>query len=226
MIGLIADVHANLPALQAVLERLDDLGVQQIISLGDIAGYGPHVNECCETLAKREVVGVRGNHDHYLLTGTLSGRSMTADMCIRQQASVITKQNMEWLGSFPLTLTSHGVNVVHGGWGDPLDQYVYEVDAALFAGEPGRLFASGHTHIPLLWEGNGKAFCNPGSVGQPRDGDPRASFALLEDGRFRVERVEYDVGATQAALRDAGLPDYVGASLPLGLPPGSHRRMQ
>lgn len=226
MIALIADIHANLAALQAVLRRLDNLGVREIICLGDIAGYGPQINECCELLQQRSVVGVKGNHDHYLLTGTSSGRSVTADMCIRYQASTITDQNLHWLGSFPLTLTSRGINIVHGGWADPLDQYLYSVNAKMFEEVPGKRFASGHTHIPLLWEGEDKMYCNPGSVGQPRDGDPRASFALLETGRFRIEKVAYDVRATQTALAESGLPDYVGASLPLGLPPGSHRRNQ
>lgn len=223
MIALISDVHGNLPALSAVLTELDQLGIKQIVCLGDTAGYGPQINECCNALKERSVTGVRGNHDHYLLTGAPSGRSMTADMCIRYQASVVTDENLKWLGNLPRRLQTQGLNLVHGGWADPLEEYLYGVGPTTFAGQEGTYFASGHTHIPLLWEGNGKKYCNPGSVGQPRDGDPRASFAIFNGRGFSLRRVEYDIDATQAAIGESGLPDYVGASLPLGLPPGSHR---
>lgn len=223
MIALVSDVHGNLPALQAVLARLDALGVTELLCLGDTAGYAPQVNECCAALRERGATGVRGNHDDYLVTGRSSGRSATVDLCIAYQRTIIEPENLTWLEALPLRRSAHGISLVHGGWADPLEQYLRAPAAADFAGEPGSLFASGHTHIPLLWGDGRIRYCNPGSVGQPRDGDPRASFALFDGEAFRIERVEYDIAATQRVIAAAGLPDYVGLSLPLGLPVGSHR---
>ncbi|MBL5974851.1 MAG: metallophosphoesterase [Candidatus Leucobacter sulfamidivorax] len=224
MIALLSDIHGNYPALSAVLARLDRLGVNELFCLGDTAGWAPQINECCAALRERGAVGVRGNHDDYLVTGRLSGRSATADLCIAYQRTVIETEHLEWLGALPLVLSAFGIEAVHGGWDDPLEQYLREPSVEMFTGRQSGLFASGHTHVPLLWEGAGIRYCNPGSVGQPRDSDPRASFAIVDGESMRIERVEYDIEATRAAIASAGLPDYVGSSLPLGLPVGSHCR--
>lgn len=224
MIALISDVHGNYPALRAVLERIDELGVTKILCLGDIAGYAPQVNECCAALRERGVLGVRGNHDDYLVTGRSSGRSATADLCIEHQRGIIETEHFDWLRSMPLELTVNGISMVHGGWDDPLEQYLRAPDEEMFSTLQGKYFASGHTHVPLLWRGVGKRYCNPGSVGQPRDGDARASFAIFNAAEFSIESVPYDIDEARAAIATAGLPDYVGSSLPLGLPIGSHRR--
>lgn len=221
MIALLSDIHGNLPALRAVLDTLDQWGVSRILFLGDVAGYAPQVNECCDELRARSVLGIRGNHEHYLITGESSGRSQTADACIAHQRSIVTPDTLSWLTSLPLTLTHAGITIVHGGWNDPLDEYLCEVDSSTFAGQSGRMFASGHTHIPLLWSNGSLQYCNPGSVGQPRDGDARASFAVFDGERFTVHRVAYDTAAARTAIREAGLPEWVGSNLPLGLPIGA-----
>lgn len=223
MIALVSDVHGNLAALEAVLARIDELGIEELLCLGDTAGYYPDVDACCEALRDRDARSVRGNHDHYLVTGARSGRSRWADACIDHQASTVAARTREWLASLPTSLTCGGVRAVHGGWGDPLEEYLVEVDEAYFAAQRGRFFASGHTHRPLVVEGRRATYCNPGSVGQPRDGDPRASFAVFDGRTFRVERVPYDVGRTVEAARRAGLPDEVAANLDVGLVIGGRR---
>lgn len=217
MIALVSDIHGNLAALEAVLARIDELGVDTIVCLGDTAGYYPQVDECCAALRRRGVRSVRGNHDHYLVTGTRSGRSRFADLCMDHQVRAVSEESIQWLATLPLREVFHGISVVHGGWRDPLEEYLLELDDVYFAEQPGDLFASGHTHRATVWVGEVAAYCNPGSVGQPRDGDPRASFATWDGTRFALERVPYDIERTRAAAAEAGLPAVIAANLDRGL---------
>ncbi len=220
MLALISDIHGNIAALEAVLARLDDLEVKAVVCLGDTAGYYPDVDACVARLVERGIGSVRGNHDHYLVTDTRSGRSAYADLCIDQQLSQVSEATKAWLAGLPLHATHAEIAMVHGGWDDPLDQYLTDPRDSDFADQPGRYFASGHTHLPLLWSGARAVYCNPGSVGQPRDGDPRAAFALFDGERFRIERVVYDIVRTERATLAAGLPDAVAANLVRGQPIG------
>ncbi len=221
MIALVSDVHGNLAALQAVLGRIDALGIGTVCCLGDTAGYYPDVDACCALLRERKVRSVRGNHDHYLVTGARSGRSPYADLCIDRQQTTVSAATLDWLGGLPERARFHGISVVHGGWHDPLEEYLLEPDDAYFAGIDGSLFASGHTHRATVWEGEHATYCNPGSVGQPRDGDPRASFATWDGTRFALERVPYDVERTRMAAAAAGLPEAIAANLDRGLTIGT-----
>lgn len=216
MIALISDVHGNLPALEAVLERIDERGAAHVLCLGDTAGYYPQVDACCEELARRGVVALRGNHDEYLVAGTRSGRSAWADLCIEQQQATVGSAARAWLAELPDAAVLGPIRAVHGGWSDHLDEYLWKVDESCFAGQDGRCFASGHTHRALVWRGREVRYCNPGSVGQPRDGDPRASFAWFDGADFEIERVPYDVARTRAATAAAGLPPEVAANLDVG----------
>lgn len=215
MIGIISDVHGNYSALRTVLAKLDALGVSRIICLGDTAGYYSQVNECCEALRERNIFSVMGNHDWYLARNERCPRSNSANACLDYQQRVVTSQNLAWLGSLPERSTEDGLSVVHGGWNDPLDEYL-RPSQAYFAPLPGRYFASGHTHVQHLWSGEGKAYCNPGSVGQPRDGDPRAAFATWDGEAFNLHRVEYDIGETQLAMKSAGFTPYFYENLDIG----------
>jgi len=101
---------------------------------------------------------------------------------------------------------------VHGGWKDPLDEYI-KLSSGYFSDLPGKFFASGHTHVPVIWEEQGKQYCNPGSVGQPRDGNPQAAFATFDDEHFLLHRVPYDIKKAQQAMHEAGFPDYYYVNL-------------
>ena len=107
--------------------------------------------------------------------------------------------------------------MVHGGWRDPLDEYLTTVDGAYFDTLPGRFFFSGHTHVQALIPiGNGRWYCNPGSVGQPRDGDPRAAYALFDGRTVELVRIEYDVDEIAAAMRCAGFAESMSEHLYVG----------
>ncbi|MEG1625780.1 metallophosphoesterase family protein [Pseudomonas sp.] len=215
MIGIISDIHGNYSALRTVLAKLDELGVEQIICLGDTAGYYSQVNECCEALRERQIFCVMGNHDWYLAKHERCPRSNSANACLDYQQRVITAQNLAWLDSLVERSVLQGLSIVHGGWTDPLDEYV-RPDQAYFAALPGRYFASGHTHVQYLWSGEGKFYCNPGSVGQPRDGDPRAGFATWDGKAFHLHRAQYDIAETQQAMAEAGFTPYFYENLDHG----------
>lgn len=215
MIGIISDIHANHVALSAVIKKLDDLGVTEIICLGDIGGYYCQINQCCDTLQQRNIFSVMGNHDWYLAKGEACPRSNSANVCLDYQRKVITPKNLAWLASLPERATVHGLDIVHGGWNDPIDEYV-RPSQEYFSNLPGKYFASGHTHVQCLWSDGKKIYCNPGSVGQPRDGDPQAAFATWNGSSFQLHRVVYDIEKIQQEMALAGFSPYYSENLSSG----------
>lgn len=217
MIAILSDIHGNLPALSAVLEVTDALGCD-VISLGDVAGYYCWVNECIEALRARRIVHLLGNHDRYLAHGEECPRSVSANRCLAYQRDVITKENLAWLRTCEPSLSRGDMSLVHGGWNDFVDEYLYEVSEEYFASRPGRLFFSGHTHVQTLarFTQSDKLYCNPGSVGQPRDGDWRAAFATVEGDQIRLRRVGYDIAVVAGAMEQAGFEPYFYENLYTG----------
>lgn len=215
MIGIISDIHGNHVALSAVLARLDEMGVSEIVCLGDVGGYYCQVNECCDALQSRNIFSLMGNHDWYLASGESCPRSNSANRCLDYQRQVLGEANRNWLASLKPMAKIGALSMVHGGWHDPLDEYVVP-SAGYFSRLDGALFASGHTHVPCVWEGGGKKYCNPGSVGQPRDGDARAAFAVWAGDDFVVHRVGYNYRLVQVAMKQAGFEPYFYENLSLG----------
>lgn len=207
MIALISDIHGNYEALKRVLEVLDDLGITDIYCLGDVVGYYPQVNECCDELRRRDARCVMGNHDWYMVSGTDCPRSRSVNDCLRYQRKIITEDNIAWLASFPVIRAEHGVSMVHGGWRDPIDEYLAYEDG-YFKDMKLPYFASGHTHKQTLIKDGAKIYCNPGSVGQPRDGDARAAFALFDGNDFVLQRCDYDIQCVCDLMSDAGFSAY------------------
>lgn len=238
--GIVSDIHANLAALQAVLSLLRAQGATRFICLGDIVGYGPDPNACIE--AVRELRGhvVAGNHD----LGAV-GRTPTADFNTPAQSALdwtrkqLTRDNRLYLEGLPLTDTCDVLRLVHASPSAP-DQWEYlftlreaedEIDSF---DEPVCLV--GHTHYPFAVERQRGGDCrlvrheifelrpgtkyviNAGSVGQPRDGNPRACCLLFDShaGTMSFLRAEYDVAATQQKIRDAGLPEFLATRLSTG----------
>lgn len=216
MMALISDIHGNYSALKAVLAYLDKNKIQDVICLGDVGGYYSEVNACIEELRSRNIHTIMGNHDWYLAKNMNCPRSNSANDCLNYQRQVITEENLEWLRKLPISAIYNGVQVVHGGWNDPIDEYM-KPSKEYFKNIEGKYFASGHTHIPKIWMGDDKVYCNPGSVGQPRDGNPDASFALWNGNEFQLMRVEYDIQETQAKMAEAGFNDYYYRNLCKGL---------
>lgn len=215
MIGIISDIHGNYAALSTVLQRLDEMGVSEIICLGDIAGYYCQINECCEALRKRQIFSLMGNHDSYLTSGEGCPRSKSANQCLDYQRQIISPENLTWLTAMPNEATLHGIRIVHGGWNDPIEEYL-KPSKEYFSQLSGQYFASGHTHVQCIWTGDGKKYCNPGSVGQPRDGDPRAAFATWDGHEFSLHRIPYDIKQIQSEMTKARFSPYFYENLTAG----------
>lgn len=218
MIAVVSDIHGNLPALEAVLARIDELGCKRIISLGDVTGYYAQPAECIDLLIERQAIQLLGNHDKYLVDGGGCPRSRMVSGLLKHQERVVTTAQIEFLSGLQSRYDEGNASFVHGGWRDPTDQYIYRVREDLFPPEF-KFFFSGHTHVQCRKSlANDRVFCNPGSVGQPRDGDPRAAFAVFADGNIELHRVEYDVDRTVKAMQDAG---YTEARLWMNLYEGA-----
>ncbi len=221
MIAIISDVHANYPALAAVLNKIDQLDVSRIICLGDTAGYYSQINECCNELRERDIFTLQGNHDWYLYSGSDCPRSNSATAVIQFQSRIIVSENLQWLGGLPSKARIDGISAVHGGWSDPLEEYV-RPSATYFEMIEGEVFVSGHTHHATLWRSGNKQYCNPGSVGQPRDGDWRAAFATWDGESFTLFRVEYDFRETQFHMQKQGFPEFFWRNLEYGIRIGAN----
>ena len=229
-VAVVSDIHSNLAALKAVLA--DAGAVDAVWCLGDIVGYGPQPDECIETLrAQPGLVCIPGNHDWAAL-----GKLDTAEFNHDAQSAVLwTREHLSdegrrYLESLKETQEAYGFTLVHGSPRHPIWEYVI---SPRLAGENFAAFKTtyclvGHSHWPIMYVENGadppaeddaqwgacielgdrRRFINPGSVGQPRDGDPAASYLVLDPERKTVEyrRVRYPVKATQALMRKAGLP--------------------
>jgi putative phosphoesterase len=216
-IGLISDIHGNFEALQSVLRELDKMRITEIYCLGDVVGYYSQVNECCEELIRRNIPCLMGNHDWYMAGGGFCPRSKSVNDCLAYQRKIIKESHLNWLRSFPVQRKASNVQMVHGGWADPIDEYLREPNEEYFSKIDGEFFISGHTHIQLLLKlQNGKVYCNPGSVGQPRDGDPRAAFAIFENNEIALCRVEYNMQKVFDLMHAAGFDDYYYGSLKTG----------
>jgi predicted phosphodiesterase len=240
-VAVISDIHGNLHALEAVLAALEHDSLDALWCLGDVVGYGPRPNRCCAVAELRADLALAGNHDLGVL-GTVdldefSPDAATSALWTREILSAearIYLQGLEPLGR------DDGVALFHASPSDPVWDYILSGDTALEAfeltSEP--LVLVGHTHLPMavlladrvLSGGlapagtevdlsDGRWLLNPGSVGQPRDGDPRAAYLVVDfgAGRAAFRRVEYDVQRTQAEIRERGLPDALAERLAAGV---------
>ena len=216
MIALISDVHGNFVALQEVLRAIETMGIRQIYSLGDVVGYYSQVNECCDELRRRGILSLMGNHDWYMVSGTNCPRSRSVNDCLQYQRSVISHENLEWLSQMPVYRVVDGIHMVHGGWENPIDEYLSLPVDGYFDKIVGAFFVSGHSHMQKVVSFNGKTYCNPGSVGQPRDGDNRAAFATFDGSRFELHRIAYDYNEVGRLMELAGFSGYYYGCLKKG----------
>ena len=219
---------------------IDASGADEIWCLGDLVGYGPQPNECCRAVAARTKLCLAGNHDLVVL-GSLPIHDFAGDAAsaARWTQTVLDDGAREFLAGLTSSTRRDGVDMFHGSARDPVWEYVLSDEAAWWTlqatDQP--LVLVGHSHVPLAiaLDGDaldggvapdgtvvdlatGRTLLNPGSVGQPRDGDPRAAYLLVELGeRATFHRVEYAVEETQAEIRERGLPEPLAARLEAGV---------
>ncbi len=221
MIAIIADIHGNFPALVSVMNEIDRLECKQIYSLGDVAGYYCMINECIDLLRKRSITHLLGNHDYYLSQGLPCPRSGAATICLYHQRKVVSKENLSWLDQSKKSIFYNNISMVHGGWNDPIDEYLYEIEEHYFNDLAGEIFLSAHTHVQKLFHFSEKIYCNPGSVGQPRDEDNRAAYAVITDDQISLKRVEYDIDEIAFRMKKVGFNPYFYSNLFHGIKIGS-----
>lgn len=203
MIAILSDIHGNYPALKAVISDAVNKGCDRFISLGDVVSYYSQPGECIDLLRQYNTVNILGNHDSYLVNDTDCPRSKAVSMIVSHHKKIVTASQLEWLKGSLVLLQEEDVLFLHGGPNDPQDQYLYTVSKKIFPDGVNTLF-SGHTHVQVLVHFGNKTYCNPGSVGQPRDGDNRAAYATLEKGEISLHRITYDIDETVTAMKSAG----------------------
>ena len=237
-VAVLSDIHSNLVALDAVL--LHAGAVDAIWHLGDVVGYGPNPDAVVARLVERGATGVRGNHDAAAIGGPeIDWFNTEARAAAEWTRETIADGTRTWLADLPERLSMEDLTLVHGSPRDPMREYVTDrVTAAenIDVLET-RHGLHGHTHVPVAWVAapdrvvlvhgqNGlrleldphRTLLNPGSVGQPRDGDPRAAYLVLDlEARLVTwHRVAYDVAPVQSAIRAAGLPGRLADRLAVG----------
>jgi predicted phosphodiesterase len=241
--GVLGDIHANLSALRTVLERLDEAGVDTLLSVGDVVGYGAAPSECIALLRERGAVVVKGNHDAACVE-ELDERAFNpyARAAVVWTRTVLSREEKRWLKGLPMVATLEHCQVAHGTLHRPeLFDYIFslsDADPSLDEMTRPACFV-GHSHIPLTvmrfaddpgrtaytcdasvdLSSTVRALINVGSVGQPRDENPETAYAIFDAGERRAEilRAPYDIEAEVARIDRAGLPPVLGERLRLGV---------
>jgi predicted phosphodiesterase len=241
--AIIADIHANLTAFTAVLDDIERRGgVAELWCLGDIVGYGPDPHQCLELLCRHNHICVAGNHD-WAAIGKLSLSEFNPDAAAacRWAATQLNPEDVEYIERLPLVIEKDDFTLVHGSPREPIWEYLLSVSNAKenFAYFKSQFCLVGHSHIPSIFRytetggcsfspflenigltlGKSRLIINPGGVGQPRDGDPRASYAILDDETrmVRLYRIPYDVSDTQVRMVKHNLPARLISRLERGV---------
>jgi putative phosphoesterase len=213
-LGVVSDVHANRVALEAVFEDMPR--VDQLVCAGDVVGYNPWPAECVAFVRDRSIPTVMGNHDRAVARDTGFRFNAQAKAGVEYARDELDGGGLAWLGGRPdsLTVADERVKVVHGHPADP-DRYTYPEEFSPRMLDDEDLLITGHTHVQGHRTFEEGVVMNPGSVGQPRDGDPRAAYAVVDLDSLTVEerRVEYDVDAVVDAIEANGLPPGIGRRL-------------
>ena len=220
-VAIIADIHGNLDALKAVIEDIRRRKIKDIICAGDIVGYGPEPDECVDLIRKNLVTCVRGNHEQVAVTlDDLDRVNNYAKTSLIWTNKRLSFQNKQYLKNLPITKKIGNIFVVHGSPFDPLHEYVYEDDdmSYFINSAKSEIIVMAHTHIPYIKMVKKTLIINPGSVGQPRDDLPEASYCVLdtETKKATIIRLAYDIDAVEKKIKKAKLPGYLGKRLHFG----------
>ncbi|MGI9020275.1 MAG: metallophosphoesterase family protein [Solirubrobacterales bacterium] len=247
-LAILSDIHGNLPALEAVLGTIDEAGIDQVWCLGDVVGYGAQPDECTEAVSERCEVCLVGNHDLAVTGELdISSFSPAASAAVRWTQRNASDETLRFLRSLEPASTDREVALYHASPRDPIWEYVLWSDQAAecIAQQAQRVSFVGHSHVALYFMlpdagedsgpkriarsdqapagtqldlGEGRWLLNPGSVGQPRDGDPRAAWLELDTGAWKTthHRVEYEIDRAAEAIVDADLPEHLAKRLYIG----------
>ena len=239
LFAILGDIHANLDALNVVLDDCRAQGVTDFLCTGDVVGYNACPHECMEMVRALGCPVVVGNHDYYVSSRqNLDDFNPAAAAVVEWTRKQLSVEAVYWLRSVPLTHTQRGITLVPSPMDRP-ENFGYVFDnlqaEANFLNQKTPVCFHGHTHCPMIYEKsmNGvfridaqdfalpigrKYFINVGSVGQPRDGDPRATYVTYDpkERKIRYRRLEYDIEAAQERVRRAGLPERLAARLAIG----------
>src|SRR2546426_9836453 len=212
-LAVLSDVHSNLHALQAVLADVDRIAPDGIWVAGDLVGYNPWPNEVLEILRERHVRAIRGNHDRAAIGGEMFRFNEMAAEAIRWPWVQLAPEGVGYLKELEArTRSSMPEGLVAMSHGSPRDddEYVppWAADESIVRAAGAPYVILGHTHLPMVNRFRSGLLVNPGSVGQPRDGNARAAWGVLDLTRrsFEVRRVGYDIDAVASEIRKAGLP--------------------
>ena len=239
LFAVLGDIHSNLDALNVVLDDCRAQGVTDFLCTGDVVGYNACPRECLEIVRSLGCPVVVGNHDFYVSSAkNLSDFNPAAAAVVEWTREQLADDEMQWLANLPFTQTQMGITLVHSTMDNP-EAFGYVFDnlqaEANFLLQKTPVCFHGHTHCPMIYEKsmNGvfridpqdftlpigrKYFINVGSVGQPRDGDPRATYVVFDPKahQIRYRRLDYDIGAAQERIRLAGLPERLAERLAVG----------
>lgn len=236
--AVLGDIHANLQAFSAVLEDMVEMDVERVLCVGDLVGYGAHPGECMQIMDDLDALTVAGNHD-WAVAGRMNVEYFNADArdAVEWTRSRISQEQVERLAELPLCAVVDGIMLVHSNPFAPefFDYIQTHYDVQLtFEHLQGRIGFVGHSHVPVMFANIEPVSCflseeyvldpdvrvvvNVGSVGQPRDMDPRACYVVYDsdEGVVIMRRVEYDIHGAMQSIKDVGLPPTNGARLLLG----------
>lgn len=212
---VLSDIHSNWEALRAIDEKFD-----YCLFTGDLVDYGTDPLPCIDWIRRHTNAAVRGNHDHAVAqrvrAGGLQGFRRLAGITRPLHWKLLDSSRAKFLGRLPVTthirIADFAIQLVHATPRDPMDEYL-GADPQIWQQRVAKLDADlvcvGHSHVPFHLQLDGVQVLNPGSVGQPRDGDPRAAYAIIEDGCVTLHRIEYDIDAAVRQVRSTGVPEWV-----------------
>lgn len=236
--AIIADIHANLEAFQVVLDDAKNQKCTHYACLGDVVGYNANPKECLDIVRGMGMPCVKGNHDEYCsVESDLEGFNPHAAEAVNWTRQQLTEEDRQWLRDLKYLRLVANFSIVHATLDGP-QRWGYVFDklaaAASFTYQNTSVCFFGHTHVPVAFirdsvvrggtyskfkvEAGRKYFINVGSVGQPRDGNPKASYVIydMDEGTMELRRLDYDVATTQAKIRAAGLPERLAERLAVG----------
>ncbi len=241
--AILADIHANLAAFTAVLDDIERRGgVEEIWCLGDVVGYGPDPHRCLELLRQHNHICVAGNHD-WAAVGKIDSAyfNPAAAAACHWTTEQLSPEDRQYLENLPLVTEKGDFTLAHGSPREPIGEYILSTSSAVENLDyfPTPFCLVGHSHVPLVFEhdetgagslrefadnavltlAENRLIINPGGVGQPRDGDPRASYAIYdsEAGSVSHYRISYDIAATQSRMRQCNLPESLVERLSYGM---------